>query len=122
MPRILIVDDSKTVRSTIGRMLQPLSVESEEAENGKECIEKIESGNYDALLLDWNMPIMSGFDCLTHVRADSSYKELRVIMVTTESEFDRISEALAAGADDYIIKPFDQDILREKLALVGLNV
>ena len=121
MPRVLIVDDSKTIRIGIRNMLESFDFEHDEAENGKDCIEKVSSGSYDAVLLDWNMPVMNGLECLKRLRASGCNKRLRVLIVTTESGFENISEALEEGADEYIIKPFDKCILQEKLAIVGIS-
>lgn len=121
MPRILIVDDSRTVRSAIRSLLESMDVVVDEAENGQMCLERLASNAFDAILLDWNMPVMSGLECLRQLRADRSNEGLRILIVTTEGAFDNIAQALEEGADEYIIKPFDKSILQEKLALAGLT-
>ena len=122
MKKIMIVDDSSVVRSAIRTILELFYVELDEAEDGQGCLEKVGAGSYDAVLLDWNMSVMNGVECLKLLRADPSNDELRILIVTGENDFSTISEALREGADEYIIKPFDQGILLEKLSLVGLDL
>lgn len=122
MTNILIVDDSKTIRMAIRRILESLGVEADEAENGQVCIDKVKASTYDAILLDWNMPVMNGYDCLQALRADPANENLRIVMVTTKNSLDEISQALGAGVNEYVMKPFDKDILQEKLIQVGVSI
>lgn len=117
--RILLVDDSNTMRRIQVNQLNQLGVtDIVQAENGKDALDKLSSQMpVDIVLLDWNMPIMDGFDCLTEIRKDGSYKDVKVIMCTSESEKARVLEALKAGANNYIVKPFTPDTLKEKIGL-----
>jgi two-component system, chemotaxis family, chemotaxis protein CheY len=120
--RALVVDDSKTTRMIIGRILREIGFEVVEASNGQEALTKLESGGCAELaLVDWNMPEMSGIDFVRAVRADPIYAEMKLMMVTTESEADQVSVALEAGADEYAMKPFTKEVIQEKLALLGIG-
>ena len=122
MTRILIVDDSSAIRMAIRGILHSIGVETDEAEDGQVALDKLDGGSFDAVLLDWNMPVLNGFECLRALRADDRYGDPRVLMVTTENSFDQISLALEEGADEYVMKPFDKDIIVNKLASVGVTV
>ena len=120
--RALIIDDSKPVRSILGSMLRGLGIDSVEAANGQLALQQLqESGAFDIAWVDWNMPVMDGMEFVRRVRADSQYDRLRLVMVTTESDLTHIQQAMQAGANDYIVKPFTQEILEDKLALLGLH-
>jgi two-component system chemotaxis response regulator CheY len=122
MSRALIVDDSKTIRMILSRILKELGYEICEAANGKEALAVMESqkATVDFVLADWNMPEMNGLDLLKQLRQDPELGGLKVIMVTTENEVDHMVSALEAGANEYVMKPFTKDILKEKLELVGI--
>lgn len=116
--RALIVDDSKPVRMVLGRMMKALGYATVEAANGSEALDKIaKEGPFEVGLFDWNMPIMTGFELLQSVRAQPSLAAMRVVMVTTETEAERVQSALAAGANEYLMKPFNQESLAAKLEL-----
>ena len=118
--RALIVDDSSTMRSVLRMILRASGIETAEAGNGAEALRRLEeTGAVDFALVDWNMPVMNGFDMLVQLRAQG-FSDLKVMMVTTEAENDFIVRALDAGADEYLMKPFDEEGLSEKLALMGL--
>jgi two-component system chemotaxis response regulator CheY len=118
--RALIVDDSRFVRGFLRGLLEPKGIECEEAGDGQAGLDLIRGGRpFDIVLLDWNMPVMSGFDMLKELRAEG-YDGVKVLMVTTEAENDFILRALDAGADEYLMKPFDHEALDEKLAMLGL--
>jgi two-component system, chemotaxis family, chemotaxis protein CheY len=118
--RALIVDDSRFVRGYLRRFLEGRGVECEEAADGQSGIDSIHAQlPFDLVLLDWNMPVMDGLDMLKQLRADG-YSATKVLMVTTEAENDFIVRALEAGADEYLMKPFDENALTEKLAMLGL--
>jgi two-component system chemotaxis response regulator CheY len=120
--RGIVVDDSRSMRAIISRQLRELGFEVEEAASGREALAKLhEDPAADLILLDWNMPEMDGFEVLTLIRSEPGYKNVRVMMVTTESEMSRVSEALDAGANEYLMKPFDREALAEKLVLLGLD-
>ncbi len=117
----LVIDDSKAIRSILRRILNSAGIEVFEAGDGQEaldCLQRIQS--IDLALVDWNMPGMDGYEFIRTVRANPIYLHLRLMMVTAESELDQIAEALAAGADEYIMKPFTRDAVLDKLKLLGI--
>jgi two-component system, chemotaxis family, chemotaxis protein CheY len=122
MSKALVVDDSKTIRIILGRILKEFGYEVCEAGNGKEALKVMETEKaaVNLVLADWNMPEMNGLELLKQLRQDPDLASLKVIMVTTETELDHIVSALEAGANEYVMKPFTKDILREKLELVGI--
>ncbi|MGO9937573.1 MAG: response regulator [Terracidiphilus sp.] len=118
--RALIVDDSRFVRGYVRGLLEEKGIECEEAGDGQAALDLVLSGGPFALaLVDWNMPVMNGLDLLTQLRA-RGFSGIKVMMVTTEAENDFILRALDAGADEYLMKPFDGEALTEKLAMLGL--
>jgi len=120
--KALVVDDSKAIRSIIGKHLKALGFEVFEADSGVDALMQLKKmGGADIVLLDWNMPEMDGFEFLSRVRADDEFSELRVMMVTTESEMSQVAKALEAGANEYLMKPFTKEGLLEKLVLLGLD-
>jgi two-component system, chemotaxis family, chemotaxis protein CheY len=119
--RALIVDDSRFVRDFLRGLLEDKGIECEEAFDGVAALEQLHSGvDFDLALVDWNMPNMNGIDMLRQMRAEG-YTQVKVMMVTTEAENDFILRALDAGADEYLMKPFDDEALTEKLALLGFE-
>ena len=120
MRSCLIVDDSKVIRMVAKKILAELEFETEEAEDGKVALELCEKSMPDAVLLDWNMPVMSGIDFLRELRALPDGERPVVVFCTTENDIEHIQEALAAGANEYIMKPFDSEILQAKFEQVGL--
>ena len=118
--RALIVDDSRSLRHLLRGLLEDMGFECEEAVDGKAGIDRLTDGPpFDFALLDWNMPVMNGLDMLKAMRAQG-FSAVKVMMVTTEAENDYIVQALDAGADEYLMKPFDDEALFEKLAMMGL--
>ncbi len=118
--RALIVDDSRFVRGFLRGLLEPKGIECEEAADGQAGLDHLNSGvPFDIALVDWNMPVLNGLEMLQELRA-SGFDGLKVMMVTTEAENDFIVRALDAGADEYLMKPFDEQALMEKLAMLGL--
>lgn len=118
--RALIVDDSRFVRGLLRRLLEERGIECEEATDGRAGLEQLRAGDsFDLALVDWNMPVMNGLEMLKQMRAEG-FAEVKVMMVTTEAENDFILRALDAGADEYLMKPFDDEALSEKLAMLGL--
>jgi two-component system chemotaxis response regulator CheY len=114
--RFLIVDDSSTMRRIIINTLHKLGyTECHEAANGREGIERLATTQVDMIITDWNMPEMSGVDFIRAVRANASTSALPVLMVTTNAAEDDIVEALKAGANNYVVKPFTPDTIREKI-------
>jgi two-component system chemotaxis response regulator CheY len=119
--RALIVDDSRAIRSFIGKMLTQIGFEVFEAGHGREALERLkEIGQADILLVDWNMPEMDGYELLCSIRAHPLYHRMPVMMVTAETELTQMAKALAAGANEYVMKPFSKEILSEKLNLLGI--
>jgi two-component system chemotaxis response regulator CheY len=116
----LIVDDSRVIRTVARRILEQLGFSTEEAENGQDALDACSRRMPDAVLLDWNMPVMNGIDFLRQLRSDNGPDAPVVVFCTTENDMAHIREALAAGANEYIMKPFDRDILEAKLMQVGL--
>lgn len=121
MKTCLVVDDSRIVRKIVRDMVQGLGYHVEEAEDGVEAVSACEQSMPDLIFLDWNMPRMSGIDFLKTLRSMEDGTAPKVLFCTTEAETVRIEEALVAGCDEYIIKPFDRAIIESKLALVGLG-
>jgi two-component system, chemotaxis family, chemotaxis protein CheY len=123
MSKALVVDDSKTIRMIIRRILIELGYEVCEAANGIEALKVLETeGTAVSLVLaDWNMPEMNGLELVKRLRQDPELSSLKVLMVTTETEMDQMASALEAGANEYVMKPFTKDILVEKLELVGIS-
>lgn len=121
MAQALVVDDSRAVRMILARTLAELGYEVRQATNGREALELIDAdaGAYRLVLLDWHMPEMDGLELLRKLRSRPQLSALVVVMVTTETDLDHVAEALAAGANEYIMKPFTRDILIEKLQLTG---
>lgn len=118
--RALIVDDSRFVRSLLRGMLERMGFECDEAGDGQVGLERMRAGpEFDVALVDWNMPVMNGLEMLQGLRAEG-FEGVKVMMVTTEAENDFILRALDAGADEYLMKPFDAEGLAEKLALMEL--
>ena len=120
MKRCLIVDDSRVVRSVARRFIEAMGFAVEEAEDGEPAITVCEQRMPDVILLDWNMPIMTGIEFLRHLRAREEGKKPFVIMCTTEKDVDHIHQAMTAGANEYIVKPFDQPTLSAKFAKLGV--
>lgn len=118
--RALIVDDSRFVRSYLRGLLEEKGIECEEATDGQDGMEQLNtSPPFDIALVDWNMPVMGGLEMLKKIRA-GGYGGIKVMMVTTEAENEYILTALDAGANEYLMKPFDDNALTEKLAMLGL--
>jgi two-component system chemotaxis response regulator CheY len=119
--RALVVDDSKAMRAILRRMLRDLGYEVLEAVNGREALDCLrESGAVDLALVDWNMPEMNGLDFLRAVRKEPTYRGMIMMMVTTETEMEKVMEALAMGASEYVMKPFTKEVILEKLQILGL--
>jgi two-component system, chemotaxis family, chemotaxis protein CheY len=120
MKQVLIVDDSKVIRKVAQRILQSLGFVTREAENGLEALNACRAMMPDAILLDWNMPVMDGITFLETLRASEDGLKPKVVFCTTENEVPQIAHAMRLGADEYIMKPFDKDILASKFEEVGL--
>lgn len=117
--RAIVVDDSSAVRAILRFILIQYGFEVTEAKDGNDGLRVLRSHPVQLALIDWNMPEMSGFDMLGIVRADSAFDSMKVMMVTTETDLKNIEKALARGANEYAMKPFNRDIIWEKLRLMG---
>jgi two-component system chemotaxis response regulator CheY len=116
----LIVDDSTTIRMILGEYLKKLGFDVTEAVNGRDALDRLRGmKKADVVLVDWNMPEMDGLSFVEAVRAEHQYDELPLMMVTTNTELAHVAKALEAGANEYIMKPFTRDMIREKLELLG---
>ena len=120
MKSCLIVDDSKVVRMVARKILESLNFQIQEAENGQAAMDCCKQAMPDAILLDWNMPTMSGVDFLRALRREPSGGKPIVVYCTTENDLTVITEAMGAGANEYIMKPFDSEIIESKFSQVGL--
>ena len=120
MKTCLVVDDSRVVRKVARKILEDLDFTCDEAENGQEAMHACAREMPDAVLLDWNMPVLSGIEFLRRLRKMSGGDQPKVVFCTTENDLAHIQEALSAGANEYIMKPFDSDIIQTKFAQVGL--
>jgi two-component system chemotaxis response regulator CheY len=122
LPRALVVEDSRSTRAIIARFLSELGFEVFEAGDGREALRWIdESPAPDVVLVDWNMPGMDGCEFIRAARKRPALARTPMMMVTTEVELDRVTLALEAGADEYLMKPFDQQLLYDKLVILGLD-
>lgn len=122
MKTVLVVDDSRIMRNIVKNTFSELKIPCQfiEASNGKEALQQLESQSVHLVLLDWNMPELSGIDFLKQVRAMDQHKNMPIIMVTSESAKYNVIEALKNGATDYIIKPVNEKIFVEKLSKITL--
>ncbi len=120
MKTCLIVDDSKIVRKVVRRIVEALGFAILEAENGKEAVDLTKANTVDVIILDWNMPVMDGMECMLQIRADAGISQPKIIFCTTENEFTKIQQAIMNGADEYVMKPFDEAIIAGKMVQLGL--
>ncbi len=121
--KILVVDDAKVVRVSLGKIMKKLGFEIFEAEDGAVALEQMKSHpDIAIIMLDWNMPVMNGYDFLVALRAQPKHATLPyVVMVTTETGMPSMLKALAGGANEYIMKPFSESIIRDKLEILGIE-
>ena len=121
--RALVVDDSKAIRVVLKKMLTEGGFEDlAEAAHGAEALEVLQNGPQpDVILVDWNMPEMNGYEFIKAVRAIEEWRDIPLMMVTTETETSQVVRALAAGANEYLMKPFTPEMLGEKLAILGVT-
>jgi len=120
MKSCLVVDASKVVRTVARRILEELDFSVDEAEDGQIALDACSVMMPDAILLDWNMPVMNGLDFLRALRSRADGGHPVVVFCTTENEMTFIQEAIAAGSNEYIMKPFDRDIVESKFAQAGI--
>lgn len=121
--RALVIDDSRAIRLMLKNLLKEIGFDVYEAGNGLEALERLqEVDNVELALVDWNMPVMNGYEFVCAVRGDHANDHLILMMVTTESEMSQMIKALEAGANEYVMKPFTKEIILEKLNLLGLQI
>ena len=120
MKSCLVVDDSRVVRKVARRIVEDLGFKCGEAEDGQDAYEKCQENMPDSILLDWNMPVMSGIEFLEKLRMLENGSAPKVVFCTTENDIKHIQRALEAGANEYIMKPFDSDIIETKFKQIGL--
>jgi two-component system chemotaxis response regulator CheY len=114
--KILVVDDMATMRRIIKSLLEQLGFTNiDEAEDGKVALQKLEKGHYDFVITDWNMPNMTGIELVQAIRADENLKHLPVLMVTAEAKKENVIMAIKAGVNNYVVKPFTAETLKEKI-------
>lgn len=120
MKSCLVVDDSRVVRKVARRIAEDLGFECTEAEDGQKAYEACQAKMPDAILLDWNMPVMSGIEFLEKLRQMENGQYPKVVFCTTENDMSQIQKAILAGANEYIMKPFDSEIIQSKFMQIGL--
>jgi two-component system chemotaxis response regulator CheY len=126
MPKAMVVDDSRAIRMILAKTLGSLGFDVSQASNGKEALSKMPAlvGDPDAplqlVLVDWNMPEMNGLEFVQQVRAEAGYESVKLMMVTTETQIEQMARALSAGADEYVMKPFTEEVISDKLRLLGI--
>jgi two-component system chemotaxis response regulator CheY len=120
MKSCLVVDDSKVIRKVARHILETLEFSVEEAEDGRDALRRCDASMPDVILLDWNMPVMGGLDFLRALRQSPHSNQPKVVFCTTENDLSHIRAAIEAGADEYVMKPFDRETLHAKLQIVGV--
>jgi two-component system chemotaxis response regulator CheY len=119
--KALVIDDSRVMRKIVGGILVEVGFEVVEAENGQDALDRlVENDDVTLCCIDWNMPVMTGFEFVVEVRKHPEWRNVTLMMVTTEGEQDQIVRALAAGAHEYVIKPFTPEVIVDKLQFLGL--
>ena len=119
MKSCLVVDDSKVIRKVARHILETLDFAVEEAEDGRQALSRCQASMPDVVLLDWNMPVMGGIEFLRTLRQQEGGQQPKVVFCTTENDAAHIRAAIDAGADEYVMKPFDRETLESKLQIVG---
>lgn len=122
MGTALVIDDSRAIRMILGRTLNRFGYEVCSAANGREALDMIGEQELDlsVILVDWNMPEMNGLEFVKSIRSNPRYSEVPLMMVTTETEIEQMYRALEAGANEYVMKPFTDDVIADKLRLLGV--
>lgn len=125
MLRAMVVDDSRAIRMILSRTLGSLGFEVSQASNGREALERMVEVHVgdtplSVVLVDWNMPEMNGLEFVQNVRANPNYGDVKLMMVTTETRIEQMTRALDAGANEYVMKPFTEEVISDKLRLMGV--
>lgn len=121
--RALVIDDSRAMRSILKGILASLGFDVVEAADGRQAVDIVgKDQDFDIALVDWNLPGLNGIEVVAEIRKDPQLSELPLLMVTTETEFERVTQALQEGANEYIMKPFDREMLLDKLMILGIPV
>jgi two-component system chemotaxis response regulator CheY len=120
MKTCLVVDDSSVIRKVARRILEDLDFDVSEAEDGQQALDSCRQQMPDLILVDWNMPVLGGVDFLSALRQQPAGKKPKIVFCASENDVAHIARAIRAGADDYILKPFDRDIVEAKLQEVGM--
>ena len=119
--RALVIDDSRAVRMIIGNILREAGMDVLEAGDGQQGVDQLdENPDIELILVDWNMPVMNGYEFIQAVRAQQIYDHIRIMMVTTEAESEQVTKALNAGANEYLMKPFTKEVLIAKLSMLDV--
>ncbi len=119
--QVLVIDDSRAVRMIIGNILRDAGMDVIEAGDGRQGIDQLENNpDVELILVDWNMPVMNGYEFIQAVRAQPVYNHIRIMMVTTEAESEQVTKALAAGVNEYLMKPFTKEVLIAKLSMLDV--
>ncbi len=123
MQNVLIVDDSRAMRKILTGIMGKLGFSAIQAADGQEGLDQFmaHADEIDVSLIDWNMPNMNGLDMIKAIRAEEAYSQHKLMMVTTEGEPARMAQALMAGVDEFVMKPFTEDVIVEKLRLIGVD-
>ncbi len=117
----MIVDDSRAIRRMLQRIVEPLGFDTLDAEHGQDALDQLDTDNpVDVMLVDWNMPVMDGLTLVKQVRSSSEFADTTILMVSSESDPRKMMKALLAGADDYLVKPVSQEMIRDKLETLGV--
>jgi two-component system chemotaxis response regulator CheY len=118
--RVLVIDDSRAMRMILKSTLLDLGHEVTEAGDGQEGLEMVKTkGPFSLALVDWNMPVLNGYEFVRSVRSDAANAPMKLLMVTTEVETAQVAKALDAGADEYVMKPFTREMLKEKIEMLA---
>ncbi len=119
--RVLVIDDSRAMRAILGKIMTELGFDVVTAADAREGLDRLaEDDGIGLVLVDWNLPGITGYEFVQAVRREGTWDDVRLIMVTTETERENVMRAMDAGADEYVMKPFTKDVLLEKLAFLGL--
>ncbi len=119
--KVLIVDDSRTMRRLLSSFISPVTEDISEAGDGRDALGVLERESpFDLALVDWDMPVMNGLDLVKAVRANPTYDNMKIMMVTAQNSYETVLQAIEAGAADYLMKPLTEDMLIDKLRVLGM--